>query len=104
MWINIALVVQYIIFFFRFKIIYLSSTDFCNTHAPSLILNFTKFCPVVAELFRVEGRKDGRTDGRTDRQTDGTDDAYALCLICFSNARKSGKKKEGPQEGEWPKW
>jgi len=54
----------------------------------------------VAELFRVEGRKDGRTDGRTDRQTDGTDDAYALCLICFSNARKSGKKKEGPQEGE----
>ena len=79
--------------------IYLSSSDFCNTHAP--LPNF-KFHQILSSGGRVVscGRKEGRTDGRTDRQTDGTDDAYALCLICFSNARKSGKKKEGPQEGE----
>jgi len=93
MWINIAYIVKAIIFSFDLKIIYISFTDFFNTPLPPPpILNFTEFCPVVAELFLVRGRTDG--------QTDGMDEAYVLCIICFSNPRKSGKENEGAREGE----
>lgn len=68
--------------------IYVSFTDFC---APPPNFKFNRILSSGGGVVSCE---------RTDGQTDGIDEAHVLCLICFSNARKSGKENEGAREGE----